>query len=277
MSDDKTFSRTLRANVPTRTWHRGGIRPVLALHCFLAHAGAWAGLAERLTGISLTGFDQLGHGRAADWDGVADLHGVTTRQAAQLAEDLGGGGAIDIFGHSFGATVALRLAMERHDLVRSLTLVEPVIFAAARSSGHPAFAPFRAQHLAFAKALEQGHRDAAAAMFQALWGTGEALADLSDGARHYIVDRIHLVGAQDPYLFDDAAGLLTYQGLEAIGVPVLLIEGGNSPPIIAAVQEELARRICQSTRLIIPGVGHMVPITHAKEIAGHVQAHLDAC
>jgi lipase len=65
--------------------------------------------------------------------------------------------------------------------------------------------------------------------------------------------------------------------LESIGVPVLLIEGADSPPIIDAVQTELDRRICQSTRLIVPGAGHMVAITHPDAIAGRVQAHLDGC
>ncbi len=277
MPEDLTLARPPRAEVPTRDWQRGGTRPVLALHCSLAHAGAWGGLAQRLTGVQFTGFDQVGHGRAADWDGVSDLHGVTTRQAVALAEELGRGTPIDLFGHSFGGTVALRIAMERPDLVRSLTLVEPVIFAAARSAGHPAYAPFRAQHLAFAEVLAAGDREEAAAMFHAAWGTGEALADLPDRARQYITDRIHLIVAQNPVLLDDAAGLLTYQGLEAIGVPVLLIEGADSPPIIDAVHTELARRICQSSRLSVPGAGHMVPITHAEEIAAPVQAHLDAC
>jgi lipase len=277
MPEDLTFARPSRADLPTRVWNRGGDRPVLALHCSLAHAGAWSGLAERLTGLSITGFDQIGHGRAADWDGAADLHGLTTRQAIDLAEDLGQGEAIDLFGHSFGGTVALRVAMERPDLVRSLTLVEPVIFAAARSAGHPAYAPFRAEHMAFAEVLRTGRRVEAAEMFHAAWGTGEALANLPERPRQYIIDRIHLIVAQNPVLLDDAAGLLTYQGLESIGVPVLLIEGADSPPIIDAVQTELDRRICQSTRLIVPGAGHMVAITHPDAIAGRVQAHLDGC
>ena len=277
MPEDLTIARPPRADLPTRTWQSGGTRPVLALHCSLAHAGAWAGLAQRLTGVTVTGFDQVGHGRAVDWDGVADLHGVATRHAVELAEELGGGEPIDLFGHSFGGTVALRIAMERPDLVRSLTLVEPVIFAAARSAGHPAYAPFRAQHLAFAEVLAKGDRERAAAMFHAAWGTGESLADLPERSRSYIIDRIHLIVAQNPVLLDDAAGLLTYQGLESIGVPVLLIEGADSPPIIDAVHTELARRICQSSRLSVPGAGHMVPITHAEAIAAPVQAHLDAC
>ena len=277
MPEDLTIARPPRAEVPTREWQCGGTRPVLALHCSLAHAGAWGGLAQRLTGVTVTGFDQIGHGRAADWDGVADLHGVATRQAAELAEELGGGEPIDLFGHSFGGTVALRVAMERPDLVRSLTLVEPVIFAAARSAGHPAYAPFRAQHLAFADVLATGDREKAAGMFHSAWGTGESLSDLPERSRNYIIDRIHLIVAQNPVLLDDAAGLLTYQGLEAIGVPVLLIEGALSPPIIDAVHSELARRICQSSRLSVPGAGHMVTITHAEAIAAPVQAHLDAC
>ena len=53
----------------------------MALHCSLAHAGAWSGLAERLTNLTLTGFDQIGHGRAPDWDGMTDLHDAATADA----------------------------------------------------------------------------------------------------------------------------------------------------------------------------------------------------
>jgi lipase len=59
-------------------------------------------------------------------------------------------------------------------------------------------------------------------------------------------------------------------------VPVLLVEGADSPPVIDAVQAALAARLPQAARMIVPGAGHMVPITHPDLVARAVQAHLDA-
>jgi lipase len=250
---------------PHRSWSLGGSRPVLALHCSLAHAGAWSGLAGHLSGVTLTASDQPGHGRAPAWQPGTDLHGLAARQSIAMAEHLGG--AVDLIGHSFGGTVALRLVLERPDLVRSLTLIEPVIFAAARAAGDPAFAPFLARHRAVAELIRAGRRAEAAAAFHAEWGAGKALANLPERARRYMVDRIHLIEAQNPVLLDDAAGLLRAYGLESVGVPVLLVEGAASPPVIAAIQSELARRLPQATRLTVPGAGHMVPITHPEPVA----------
>ncbi|MGB8814812.1 MAG: alpha/beta fold hydrolase, partial [Paracoccaceae bacterium] len=262
---------------PWRVWHRGADRPVLALHCSLAHAGAWSGLVEQLHGVTVTALDQPSHGRSADWDGVQDLHGLTTRISIAMAEMVGLGEPVDLIGHSFGGTVALRIAMERPELVRSLTLVEPVIFAAARSAEAPEYAAFRAEHLEFARLIKAGDREAGARLFHAIWGTGNGFDDLPEGQRRYILDRIHLIVAQNPVLLDDAAGLLSYMRLESIGVPVLLVEGADSPPIINAVQTELARRLTQVTRLVVPGAGHMVPITHPAVVAEAVTAHLAGC
>lgn len=259
-----------------RVWDKGGARPVLALHCSLAHAGAWSGLVDHLSGVTVTALDQPGHGRAADWDGVTDLHGLTARISIEMAERLGGGGGIDLMGHSFGATVALRIALERPDLVRSLVLIEPPLFAAARAAGSAAFAPFRVDHMAVAEALAQARRDDAAAMFHGLWGNGAVFADLPPRQQHYMMDRIHFIVAQNPCLLDDSAGLLRYMGLESIGLPVLMVEGAASPAIVGAVQDELSRRLPQVSRLVVPGAGHMVPITHPGVVAKAVMAHLNA-
>jgi pimeloyl-ACP methyl ester carboxylesterase len=260
---------------PVRVWDRGGPRPVVALHCSLAHAGAWSRLAGLVSGVTVTALDEPGHG-GSDWDGTTEIHGLTTRVAIALAEQLGAGEPVDLWGHSFGGTVALRLALERPDLVRSLVLVEPVLFAAARASGDPAWGPFAAAHLAFAAMVREGRRDEAAAAFHGLWGAGEALDDLPERARRYIVERIHIIPAQNAALMEDAAGLLAHMRLESLGVPVLLAEGGASPPVIAAIQGELARRLPQATRIVVPGAGHMLPLTHAEALAPAVQAHLDA-
>ena len=261
---------------PHRVWHRDGARPVLALHCSLAHAGAWAGLAAALNGVTITATDAPGHGRAPDWQPGGDMHAVATAQSVAMAESLGQASPIDLIGHSFGGTVALRIAVERPDLVRSLTLVEPVIFAAARAVDAAVFADFRDAHLGFATLVEAGDHTAAAALFHSHWGSGEPFAALPERTRAYMVARIPLIVAQNPTLLDDAARMLRPGGLEAIRVPVLLIEGADSPAIIDAVHRALALRLPQAMRLVVPNAGHMVAISHAAEIAQAVQAHLDA-
>ncbi|OZA06853.1 MAG: hypothetical protein B7Y02_14720, partial [Rhodobacterales bacterium 17-64-5] len=163
---------------PHRTWHRGGDRPVLALHCSLAHAGAWSALAAALGGVTITATDAPGHGRAPDWLPGTDMHALATAQSIAMAESLGQGAKIDLIGHSFGGTVALRIAVERPDLVRSLTLVEPVIFAAGRAVDAAVYEDFRAAHLGFAALVEEGDHAGAAAIFHSHWGSGEAFADL---------------------------------------------------------------------------------------------------
>ena len=259
---------------PWRVWDRGGGRPVLALHCSLAHSGAWSGLVERLSGVTVTALDLPGHGKAADWDGREEVHGLTTRIATEMAENLAIGGKVDLIGHSFGATVALRIALERPDMVRSLVLVEPVIFAAAK--GHVTYAPFRAEHETVAALLANDRLEEAATLFHAAWGTGEAFADLPHRQRNYILARIRHIGAQNPVLLDDAAGLLRPGGLEGLTVPVLMVEGGDSPPIIDAVQSALCARLPQVRRLVVPGAGHMVPITHPDVVGRAVLTHLAA-
>jgi len=238
--------------------------------------GPCRGLAERLTGITLTGFDQTGHGRAPDWDGVTDLHDAATADAIAMAEALGQGAPIDLFGHSFGGTLALRVALTRPDLVRSLMLIEPVLFAAARAAGAPASTAFQGEHLGVARLLDAGDRLGAARLFHGLWGTGEPLDSLPDRARDYIIDRIHLIAAQNPALLDDSKGLLRAGGLEALRLPVLLVEGALSPAIIAANHAELARRLPNARCASVAKAAHMLPLTHPNDLAALTTAHLAA-
>ena len=261
---------------PHRTWQRGGSRPVLALHCSLAHSGAYAGLAEALTGITLTALDFIGHGAARDWDGQEDYHSAATAQALGLAAALGQGQPIDLIGHSFGGTVALRLAVERPDLVRSLLLVEPVFFAAAKAAGDPAWDRFITDHREFGDLVAAGNRTEAARQFHAIWGNGEPFEALPARTQAYLADRIHLITAPWPVVLDDAPGLLAPGRLERVRGPVLLVEGNLSPEIVPAVNRALAARLPKVSRMTVPEAGHMLPISHPVPLAALVTAHLAA-
>lgn len=261
---------------PTRIFDCGGPRPVVALHCSLAHGGAWAGLASLMRRVTVFAPDQPEHGKGSIWDRSRPLHDQAMAESVAVTQHVGQGAAVDLLGHSFGGALALRIALERPDLVRSLTLVEPVLFAAAGAAGDPAFAPFRARHLQFADLIAAGQAEDALRMFHGDWGTGDTLEDLQPRTRTYMLDRIPLIAAQNPTLLDDQAGMLRAGGLEALNVPVLFVEGGASPPIVAAVHSALIARIGHCQRLVVPGAGHMVTITHAGAVAPTLQRHLDA-
>jgi pimeloyl-ACP methyl ester carboxylesterase len=79
-------------------------------------------------------FDLPGHGRSADWDGASDYHHLSTQIAASFLTE-----PVDLIGHSFGATVALRLAVEQPQKLRSLILIEPVFFAVAAQDSPGSF------------------------------------------------------------------------------------------------------------------------------------------
>jgi lipase len=239
-----------------------GARKVLALHCSLAHGGVWGGLD--LPEATLVAPDLLGHGGLPLWDGAGDYHGDCTREVIALME-----GPMDVIGHSSGGTVALRLALERPDLVRSLVLIEPVLFAAARAAGDAAFALHERDFAPFEAAMVAGDRAAATAFFHGYWSPGPFTA-LPQGLQAYMTARINLIPAQQDVMMQDAAGLLAYMRLESLGIPVLLVEGATSPPVIAAIQGELQRRLPQVSRVVIAGAGHMAPVTHRAKVSAAI-------
>ena len=50
-------------------------------------------------------------------------------------------------------------------------------------------------------------------------------------------------------------------------MPVLLLSGGESQPVMPLINEGLARRLADARAIVVPQAGHMLPITHASETA----------
>ncbi|MFZ1728336.1 MAG: alpha/beta hydrolase [Albidovulum sp.] len=245
-----------------------GARQALAVHCMLAQSGAWKGVASRLDDrLALTAFDLPGHGKSGDWDGDDFLTEATLIAGSFLDSP------VDLIGHSFGAVVALRLAIAAPALIRTLTLIEPVLFAAAR--GFSEWEDHAAEMADFDTAMTEGRAEAATQAFTRVWGAGVGWAEMSVDNRADLTRRIALIEAGHPALYRDSGGILRPDALESLEMPVLLIRGDRSPTIIERVAEEIAARLPDVGVATVPGAGHMAPITHPDEVAGLIGVNLD--
>ena len=250
----------------SRHWGQGAEQALL-LHCSMAHSGAWDGVAHALSDrLHLVAPDLVGHGRGPAWDRAQDFHDQTTEAACGHLPKA----PCHLIGHSFGATVALRLALEHPDRVTSLTLIEPVLFAAAQ--GQPGWRAHEAAMAPFPGLIDAGRFEDATRLFLSLWGGTVPFDTMPDAARRALIAQIWVVTASAPALHQDRAGLLP--GLSRIGCRVLLIDGANSPPVIAEIQAALAAAMPRTRRCIIPGAGHMAPITHPHAVAAEMRRAL---
>jgi lipase len=270
---------TLAASVPPRVAGHPtyvvragrGVRRALFIHCTLGHSGTWAGVqAGLLDKLSMTAFDRPSHGNSAAWTGeggALGLHTLTMQIAGRLIDK-----RADVIAHSYGVTVALRLAMERPELVRTLTLIEPPLFALA--AGSPAQAAHAAAMAGFDAALAAGDRAGAAQIFQAAMNPDTPWHALSERARDRLAGQIDRIAEERGVTMDDVAGLAAPGRLEALRQPVLLIEGSASPPIVREVQGALAGRLPDARRVVAIGAGHMAPLTHPQNVAGEIATFL---
>ena len=251
-----------------RHWPGDPQRPALALHCSMGSSTYWGPIAERLEGIvDLRAFDAPGHGRSDDWApgdlAGAEFHtGVTWIATPRIDRPM------DLIGHSLGATVALRIAVGAPQMVRSLTLIEPVLFAAAPE--------FRDAPLfeTMDRLLAEDRDEEATRAFMSVWGDGDFDA-LPRAQQDRMVSQIRLVAETNTILRQDRARILREGGLEGIDAPVMLIRGESSPPAIKAIADALAPRLSDVARAVVPSAGHMLPITHPDEVAGLIRANLE--
>ena len=230
----------------------------------MGNASYWGPIAEGLANkVQISAPDLPGHGQSPDWPGTPDYHSYTTRAVAPLIDR-----PMDLIGHSLGATVALRIAVAAPEAVRSLTLIEPVLFAAAPD---PAADALMAELSAL---VDAGHSDEAARRFLSIWGGIDWQAQTPAG-RERLVRQMQLVVAGNETLMQDDAHILREGGLEGIDAPVLIVMGGDSPAVIGDIAEALAARLPDVGRARVPGAAHMLPITHPRQVAELIGLNLD--
>lgn len=162
------------------------------------------------------------------------------REAPLVADQLGEGA--HLVGHSYGGVISLLAAAVRPDAVRSLTVIEPPAFGAAR--GHPAVEEFV---VAAERHWAEGPLDpvAFAEGFLALVGSPRRLGpEAEPAARMLMVERL------------PQEAEIPLAELRRAPFPKLVVSGAHHPAfdaVCAVLERELP-----AERVVIPGFGHAI-------------------
>lgn len=252
-----------------------GPRRLFALHCSLAHAGAWSGLAAALGPgrVTLTAMDLPGHGNSGPVADPSRFDIQIAAMASALLERMDG--PVPLIGHSIGGAAALRIALSRPDLVERLVLVEPVLFGFLEDAGHAGLADHQRLEAPFWAALHAGDDEAAATIFVNDWGAGANWDQMPERQRRYITERIRVIEAGKASLYDNTAERIRLADVGALEMPVMLMEGAGSPAGVGQVLDCIRSVLPSADRVTVPGAQHMVPITHPQDVAGALAPFLN--
>jgi pimeloyl-ACP methyl ester carboxylesterase len=178
---------------------------------------------------------------------------------------------LHVVGHSYGATVALALAETMN--VQSLFLAEPVLFGAlARSSREPEAA---AESRSFLDDPTFLHDDAAGGderwltTFIDYWNRPGAFETMPAPLR----------------AFQIAHGWKMYQEVRSVffdvpefpvihpDIQLTLAVGERTTTAAAAMTREMARANPHARVVVMPGTGHMAPVTHPRSLLPAMRGH----
>lgn len=250
----------------------GNGQPALLMHCSLAHSGAWAGVMSALSHrLTMTAVDLPGHGET-EFVRDLDFQDQAQSTAIMLLEQTDE--PAHLIGHSFGATVALRIAEQRPDLVASLSLYEPVYFSLLAEGNPVEYAAEINESADFGRYLEAQDWLKAAKWFLQRWGVGGGFDDMPATQQAYTLKTMPLIVANNHSVIDVRGGGLTLDAVREIATPVLLMEGAKSPRVIHQLNDLLCATLPNVDRRVFETVGHMGPITHAKAIACAIEGFL---
>ncbi len=229
--------------------------PTVLIHGSLVDSSTWARVVPGLArGLTVLTYDRRGFGGstlgprptpvATDAEDLAALLEATDFYPAHLV------------GHSYGAVVALRVAAERPEFVRSLSLHEPPFFGMLGGLAETAGAAeqFRAGVASIREQVRQGDRTGAARNVVEVFSTSAGAWDrLPESVRRLIAGYMDRWAEEygDPDAFQPRPG-----SLRETLVPTLLTTGSESPRFLREIEEALARELANPTLREIPRASH---------------------
>lgn len=253
----------------------GAGEPVICLHSSASSSSQWRPLMDRVaTRFQVFAIDLHGAGRTPGW---SDDHPLSLADEAALVDPIMAGirGRVHVVGHSYGAAVALKLALTHRSRIASLAVFEPVLFSVlmADDPEAPAAREICAVRADTADAVERGDLARAGERFVDYWMGAGSWARMPDTRRESVAAAMAAVPSEFDAAFSEPAPL---EAFAALDFPVLSMVGSESPASSRAIARLVGKTLPRVTEIEIEGVGHMAPVTHADRVNALIEPHLDA-
>jgi pimeloyl-ACP methyl ester carboxylesterase len=237
--------------------------PLVLVHGSWGEGETWGfvipGFAESFRVVA---YSRRGHGQSTGPPDDGTVHDDVADLAA-LIEKLGLAPA-NLVANSFGACVAVRLAREHPELVRSVAAHEPPFLVLLALD--PATMPLLEQTMEdfgeVSRLLESGDYAGCAKRF--------VDTALGPGNWELFPAEIHEMFVRNAPTFgaelEDPDGMsIELESLAAVTAPMLLSNGDETPPMFPPIVEQLDRALPNARRHVFRGAGHVPHVTHPDD------------
>lgn len=234
--------------------------PLVLVHGSWGSHSNWDPVVPALAkSFRVLAYDRRGHGDSELPSGQGSVH-EDVDDLASLIETLGIA-PVFIAGNSFGASITLRLASERQDLIRGVIAHEPPLFSLVvdEPSVAPVIGAMMESVNAVVERIEAGDHHEAAATFMAMaLAPGEWTALPPEFQRTAVESALTFLDEAK----DEEALHFDLDWLADFSKPVLLTIGDKSPPQYAPVLRKLNEALPQARLVTFSNAGHLPHVTH---------------
>lgn len=242
----------------------GAGEPAILVHGSWGDHFNWAAVVPGLSSsLRVATYDRRGHSRSERPPGPGSIRDDVADLAA-LIEHLFGAPA-HVIGNSFGAAIALNLAVQRPELIRSLVAHEPPLFGLLEGEAavQPALAAVRERIAAVVPLLQAGDFAGGARCFVETVAFGPGAWDrLPQATREIFVSNAPtwLDELQEP-----ESMTLDLDRLSAFSAPAMLSLGGESPPFFPLVVQRISAALPHARKHVFQQAGHVPHLSHPGE------------
>jgi pimeloyl-ACP methyl ester carboxylesterase len=240
---------------------KGTGRPVAFLHSGVGSAGEWKQVfALWPQGYRLIAVDAYRGGDGPGASGRRTLDDYADQVYAVVNHV---GEPIHLIGFSWGGATALHVAVTSPEVLVSLTVVEPEAYSLLSDRHAQAFAEIAELRNRWRAHVRDDRWYDAFEEFVDFYNGPGSFALWSADRRDAFLSEQRARGDLWDVLFDAP---LAVEALTTVPVPVRVVEGSRTSAVDHAMCDVVLRHVPRVDHSIIPGAGHMMPLTHAAEL-----------